>query len=465
LSRDFSHFEDFEFEGEWWLPQSADRKTHGKFLFRAGGPMRLELTRSLKNLIDKSEKTIEDPLSQKYVRVFGLSNDGKPCTVTRVTMTKASLSPFGGRCVADVRRLYMGAHFAADQEILFGSQRVELSYVEDWAGINPFRVEGLGTAETVIRIQKEPFRIFRARLKNLGANLEFCLGHSFEYALKGQFAGSRKAWFEILPDKPQSHSWFERVVRQIGDLLTLCVGAPVFPRKISGTIPGGEESKEEKKQRVEIFLRMMDGKEDPNGVPGLMPVPYCKIGQDAPRVVGNWFALQAEIEAVLGLLLGTYYNSHQYVETDFLTLMQALEIFHRRIVGGSYLSAEDWQPHRKTLADAIPDTLAPGHRQSLKKRLEYGFEYSLRKRLQDLLNSLDSQLRGRVTDGFVDLVSECVDTRNALVHEGAGGLQAKGLAELWNANRRLRVFLNVLIWKELGLPVEAFNDEWFQAVG
>lgn len=66
--------------------------------------------------------------------------------------------------------------------------------------------------------------------------------------------------------------------------------------------------------------------------------------------------------------------------------------------------------------------------------------------------------------GYKDFVGECADTRNALVHEGGGGIQAKGAVELWNTNTRLRALLNILIWKCLGLPESTFTDEWFRAM-
>jgi len=101
----------------------------------------------------------------------------------------------------------------------------------------------------------------------------------------------------------------------------------------------------------------------------------------------------------------------------------------------------------------------------LSKRLEYGYEYSLRKRLNDIVGSLNDAVQKRITGGNSNFVAECADTRNALVHEGGGGIESKGLVAMHRTNRQLRALLNVLIWKQLGLPDETFTDDWFRRLG
>lgn len=464
LARERTHFEDFEFDGQWWLPATPTRKLLGTIQFQQTGKILLRLMGSL-NELELEPGVQKDFFFQDHDRVFGIDEGGKPCTADRVRVTSSPLIPSDvGRSRAEINRLYVGAHFRRDQEILFNSQTVEFAYLEDWLGIVPFQREFcIDPATTVLRIPRDKTQVLKVRMESEQANLVLNVRPTFEYNFKGEFNGGRRAWFVIQPDIPKSSDWFESCTRQLGDFLTLCVGKPVLPRRIAG-YRSREGATGEEQEKIEIFLRLMGGKENADGIDGLIPMFYRAMMQNAPGIIASWFSLQEKIEPVLGLLLGTYYSTHQYVETEFLTLMQALEIFHRRVTGGSYLTADAWQIHRAALTSAIPTTLDPAHKQSLKKRLEFGYEYSLRKRLQDLLTGISGEVRGRIMKGYKDFVGECADTRNALVHEGGGGIQAKGAVELWNTNTRLRALLNILIWKCLGLPESTFTDEWFRAM-
>jgi len=54
-------------------------------------------------------------------------------------------------------------------------------------------------------------------------------------------------------------------------------------------------------------------------------------------------------------------------------------------MGGKYLSDADWGAHAESLMACIPTSLEEGHKQSLKARVKYGNEFSLRKRIQGLV--------------------------------------------------------------------------------
>lgn len=464
LERERSHFEDFELLGRWWLPDTPERQQYGTLRFRKSGNISLEMMGSLR-APDLQPGAQKDFFSQKYNRVFGATEDGKPCTAEQVRVTSSRLFPFEtGKSRAEVHRFYLGAHFPSEQPILFASQTAEFAYLEDWIGIDPYQRQPQSDPfGIVLRIPSETQTVLQVRIESEKTEITVFLRPKFVYSFRGEFSGGRRAWILIRPDEPKSAEWFEGMVRKLGDFLTLCSGRAVSPRRIAGYLKPQQDKAPDPQEKLELFLRLMEGKEDTDST-DLMPMPFVRIAQNAANVLTSWFLLQEKIAPVLGLLLGTYYNSHQYVETEFLTLMQAAEIFHRRMAGGAYLSVKEWQPHREILTKAIPPTLESAHRDSLKKRLEFANEYSLRKRLQELVKGLTPEIRERITKGSPNFAGEFADTRNALVHEGGGGIQAHGPVELWEANQRLRLLLNVLIWKALGLPDMTFSADWFEAL-
>jgi len=141
-----------------------------------------------------------------------------------------------------------------------------------------------------------------------------------------------------------------------------------------------------------------------------------------------------------------------YLEFHFLSLMQALESFHRATKGGKYLSDKSWKPYKEKLVNEIPVELDSGHRESLKNRIKYGNEYSLKKRLGELLRTLDEKTLSVLSPSTKYFTGVIVDTRNYLTHYD-DELKNSSLkdADLYWANQRLRIFITILLLKEIGI--------------
>jgi hypothetical protein len=113
---------------------------------------------------------------------------------------------------------------------------------------------------------------------------------------------------------------------------------------------------------------------------------------------------------------GTIYDPSMYRELRFLALSQAIESFHRRIYGGQYVTDKEYEPIRDVLIKAIPDNLDEDFKESLKKGLEHGNEFSLRKRLKGLVNQFWKNCLENFVKNKRDFIDHIYDTRNYLTH-------------------------------------------------
>lgn len=378
-SKERSHFLDFEIEGQWWLPETPDRRVYGTLQYSQANGITIDVMDRLREPDLTPGVKTSDSLLNKFEIVLGQSDTLEPCTVLDSFETSGSLSPFGaGRSRLRAHRLYIGAHFTTEDEIQFSRQRLEFAYMEEWVSMSPFRIEQHfePRRKTVVEFQHEPKEIGRVRIHNKNTDLWMRLHPIFSYGFQGEFTGTRRVSVYLQPDEERAAKWYENVIRSIGNLFTLCIGEPVLPRRIIGE----RSSPQSKDERIEIYIPFLEIKQKLDVFGPTMPVPFSMIQDRLASIINSWFLAEERIEPVLGLLLGTYYNRHMYVETEFLTLVQALEIFYRRLIGDSYMNREQWLSLPfKTLVAAIPPELEQGHKASLKKRLEYGYEYSLRK--------------------------------------------------------------------------------------
>ena len=102
--------------------------------------------------------------------------------------------------------------------------------------------------------------------------------------------------------------------------------------------------------------------------------------------------------------------------------------------------------------DKCKADIGKDHRTSLKSRLKYGHEYSLRKRLTELLDRLSSDSRLLIADDTSGFIGKVIDTRNHLTHpeEGPQGWTGDYIA-LAEAVQRLLRLLAALLWQHLGI--------------
>jgi hypothetical protein len=180
------------------------------------------------------------------------------------------------------------------------------------------------------------------------------------------------------------------------------------------------------------------------------------LGVDFAEVLSKWFEVYDSIEMPSQLAQSVLATDDLWLHVEFLSLMQAFEGFHRATSSGLYLAAEDYAPIKDAILASFPECLEKSHRQSLKSRIEYGNEISLGKRLNDLANRLNDDLRRRLfgLDGKVP--RSWIDTRNYYTHwDEASRANVLEGAAMHHAGVRLKLLLRVLYLDLVGVPADA----------
>jgi hypothetical protein len=157
-SKERSHFLDFEIEGQWWLPETPDRRVYGTLQYSQANGIIIDVMDRLREPNLSPGVKTSDSLFNRFKIVLGQSDTLEPCTLLDSFETSGSLSPLGaGRARLRAHRLYIGAHFKTEDEIQFAQQRLEFAHVEDWVGMSPFRIEEyFEPRKTVVEIQHGP---------------------------------------------------------------------------------------------------------------------------------------------------------------------------------------------------------------------------------------------------------------------------------------------------------------------
>lgn len=120
---------------------------------------------------------------------------------------------------------------------------------------------------------------------------------------------------------------------------------------------------------------------------------FADIQNNIADVFLKWCKDSQKIKSVINLYLGLFYIPKRYLTERFLNLAQALEAFHRIVYGGRYIDKIQYKNGIYTsLLNTIDEqsnqhNLSSEFKESLKQRLLYLYEFSLRKRLKELIKT------------------------------------------------------------------------------
>jgi hypothetical protein len=354
----------------------------------------------------------------------------------------------------------MGGHYPTEGDLQFGSMRLSFANLEEWLAHRPFSLpvttaHADGSSSTV-----SEFILRRTETFYVGPiDADISIGSTLRHIGAGyrQQTRTHTVWLEVQPKSERHSRYYEAKIRLLQNLLTLLMGQATFPLRV--TFPRSFSE-----QEINFFFHPPFGKvtEPVNPTRLLTLFPYI----EAPRfgtVLTQWFNKQELLDNVCELFFGIIYNDFLYMRFRFLGLVQALETYCRSAQPGQYLAEETWKPIAQAMLAAIPQgSLSRDHLHSLEGgRLKYGYQYSLRKQLRQLFESLEPETAKMVADKQNEFCEDVVATRNYYTHY-TSELASKAFAEadLYWVCERLRVLLTIVLFREIGLEESLIRQIW-----
>ena len=155
-------------------------------------------------------------------------------------------------------------------------------------------------------------------------------------------------------------------------------------------------------------------------------------------------------------------DSNFTAELLFISYTQAIESYIRKSnYDNFYMDKDEYEWIYKDLKAFINRNqyLSKSHKASLKSRVKFGNEHSLRKRLKDLVESLDEfllidYLNDKYEQNFVNIV---IENRNYYTHYDKKDDLVKSGIKLVLLTLDLRLLLELCILKEMGISKELID--------
>lgn len=213
---------------------------------------------------------------------------------------------------------------------------------------------------------------------------------------------------------------------------------------------------------VDVFYKFFsheDAKLDINHI----LINCFEIADDFFFMLATWFEISDKFKSFFYLYFVNM-DSNFTAELLFVSYTQAIESYMRKSnFDKFYMDKEEYDWIYKDLKTFINRNqyLSRSHKDSLKSRVKYGNEHSLRKRLKDLVESLDEfllidYLNDKYEQNFVNIV---IENRNYYTHYDKKDDLVKSGIKLVLLTLDLRLLLELCILNEIGISKELIDKK------
>jgi len=389
-----------------------------------------------------------DKRARSFDIVLGVSTDGKEITLVDCLELRGTLIARLQTSSLYVGRCFVGAHFQKPDDIRFRQASARYSYLDDWVGISGFDIELTGDVTTMR--YRPPSSIETNVGQEYGLAIDFAYsGPTMTRPVQRKVRMTQTTWITIRSQQERPLDEYLNVLFRIQNLLSLAVSEPVSLLELQGEteVRKTEFDGHTIYDPVRIYCRQLTAPAERSSFIWFdMLFRFEDISDRFHAIIENWFKNLEQLRSSVDLYFASLYNPKMYLEHKFLSVVQALESYHRLKVRRNEWSDEE----HKIRIDEIMRAAPTQYKEWLDRELDYSNELSLRARLKELLNR-HATIAGSSADDRSEFVNDVVDTRNYLTHYDPKLKDRAATGHrLFTLTRKLRILLEACLLEELG---------------
>lgn len=437
----------FETPGAFWLPTNQEKTIHGQLRYTPGEGSQVVLAGGFHRSVFDNFPIIHGVLDNARCTLFN-------CNVRSSRGSQGGLQ----ETTLAVPLLLVGQHVASLDDDVFNKLKIRFSNLDDWVnfpGIQIDRAEWQRVGgPSKFDLQTQP--PVTTHLKESQSTVTLIGSHS------GRFDHRHIDWdyqnfFDIAWKQPKSLRGLLEFAFELQHLVALLTWRRSYISYLSVSQPLTDEAKASLVKKTFGIYGRWPISPDQKSSSELL-THFGNVAQDLPQIISGWFQSSPAVKMARHLFTSIMQSEGQYLEFKFLALMQAVEALHRSVNSRTYTQKEDYAAINDILVAAIPKSVSTEHRASLKSRIKYGNELSLRTRLKELFLMLPDKLRNVISNDWKNFVGKSVDARNALTHPDADGANKREPNETYETVQRVQLLLTIILLNHIGLPFEKIEQ-------
>jgi hypothetical protein len=437
--------EPFEMRGVFWLPETKEQHVSGTLHFSPNDGVELRLIEQFGDFL-RSPPVVHGIVEDAECTLFA-------CTARRLKSSALKLAEFR----ADVA--IIGALVSSVEEAVFSNARVRFDCLDDWVGFAAFSVPdadflrgGSPSRFDICEQAKVPTTV-----DSLGCTISLVGDQHGAYS-RQHINWEHHSFLDIACLKLSSVHDLRRTVSELRHLISLLTWQRVRLAYLcfaSQKQPAGYDSGGNPWCGV---FGVGEAQTQAYHASQWMLTEFSDVRTYFPAILRGWFAGDGRLRDARGLLTELIESEGKFLEFEFLALVQIAEALHRIRNPRRYMSEADYESVKSALNSAIPLGLGEDHRQSLKSKIKYGNELTLRMRLKELCLELPDKLRSLFVSDPASFTSTVVDGRNYLTHRDEE-LASRELKpeQLRRTCQVLKLLLTIHFFHDLGIPFDGIE--------
>ena len=407
--------ESFEHTGYWYLPADPTSRVAGILRYSPTEGVTLELAGLLLHAFAFLQAGMR-------VTILGDILHGGPITLLEARMTSAQITVQPSEAASSsftADFLILGTHFGHTSEIQFRAISVRFDHLDLWADLPAITQNVANRSGNMTARYVQPKPILLAEADDLQVRLVSRINETWPLDATYESLLRQEMWIDFTFREPQLFRTCLEIMTAIQLLLAFGVGSEVHPMQIRAYLPNARKKNNARSQDpIQIFYSLGRNARVLKRInPDDMLFTLPDTG-DQLSAIGTRFLqtnIGAQLRPAYALYFATLYNEQMTAEPRFITLMQALEVYHRRISTETLLPADKFQEKVSAILDHLRQRFNSDIRGWVKGRLKYGNELPLELRITRILAEL-----GNLTDDFIDNASTfakvAADNRNYYTH-------------------------------------------------
>lgn len=442
--------------GYWWLPEDSSRRYPGRLNFDPADGARLDLT-------IQGDTPSFKRANEEYPLIHGVTNRGREVSLANCYLVNDRWSHVGissqtifGHFVFD------GFHLPSVESANIRSISATVPFLSTWLGSTGIDVKHSNNFKDfdITYRQPPPFTAkiapsIQIKISVSPASIPLAAGLGVEVNIR------EKLLVSLEPVMPQPYCQLLDSLQIVFDFFTLvCMdlcsaeeiqlegnfsprtltnGATMYPRANLHFNPV-YSSKKKSPHPMDLLLKCSD------------------LAGHVEQVLSRWMECSHDLKTVRALYLSALYGEHTYVENKFLSICQAAEVFHRRFRGGEYMDSAKYENEiLPLLISRIPTDLGAELNEVMRQRFEHLNEFSLRKRLKELVSENEDIIVELVPE-IKEVISAIVEARNRFTHfspkQGHSDIDGEKILFYVYV---LRMIVDLSVLKEVGVPPEVLS--------
>lgn len=433
----------FSRSGYFWIPDNEEKKIPGTLKITDGGKIELEVVDLFEEDVNSSENGID------FKRIIGYVEKDGLVTLEDCFYGQKNYS-FNGiaKSLLHVNQLLCGVGYQTNEPIVFNSVSFTVEGLNEWLDINGITVtydEGRKSATIDYDPQGELVYDLTDGFKLHIYFIYTLPGFSHDYEAKI----AQQAFLRISSIDAKELSEYIEKIHHITYMLCFAIDETVAVSNVSAISDNAVIQISEGKKAPANIKIYFESRPFSIGQPKIsrhkMLFRFDHVSGSFEKIINSWFHAYSKIRPALSLYFSSATNTHKFLESRFLFLIQGLETYHRKTSSETRMEENRYEE----LVSRLVHVCSESHREWLESRLKHGNEISLRQRIKRIIQPYKSLIGNNKRRE--QLIASIVDTRNYLTHyEERLRVRAASGNDLWDLCMKLEAIFQLLILKELG---------------